>query len=149
MFLPHLPRRAQHFTRQASTVLQQAQHEAISAGNSRIGPEHLLLGLLGSGGQLVTTVLHLQGVVPKQLRQVMEKRIRLNDYVDKDTVGLTLEAKRIIELGVGYAKEHGHTQVDTMDLLLGLLAGDDNVAAAALQRSGVTLEKTQQAVLTV
>ena len=64
------------FTRRAKTSLERGLRQAIMLGDSRIGSEHLLLGLLDEGTGVGVRLLHELGVDPATLRARAVERSR-------------------------------------------------------------------------
>jgi AraC-like DNA-binding protein len=58
----------------------------------------------------------------------------------------TSEARRVVTLSQGEAKELGHNYIGTEHLLLGVLGVEDSVGARALADLGITLEETREDV---
>ncbi|MER5969137.1 Clp protease N-terminal domain-containing protein [Streptomyces sp. NPDC002055] len=62
----------ERFTRQARTVVVQAQQEARSLGHTDIGTEHLLLGVLAQDGPPVADTLRRRGITAPACRSAVE-----------------------------------------------------------------------------
>jgi hypothetical protein len=57
------------YTERARNVVMAAQNAAHAANNDRIGPAHLVLGLLAEPGSLAIRALRAQGIEPDAIRQ--------------------------------------------------------------------------------
>ena len=73
----HIP-----FTPQAKKVLERSLRESLQLGDNQIGPEHLLLGLIREGDDVVVQVFERFGVDVIELRQAVIHAMR--DLRDTD-----------------------------------------------------------------
>jgi ATP-dependent Clp protease ATP-binding subunit ClpA len=60
----------------------------------------------------------------------------------------TEEARQVVVRSQEIAREFGHTEINTGDLLLGIF-GDESLAARALARCGITLEDVRVKVIAI
>ena len=60
------------FSVQAKRALEQSLHEAVRRGDRRLGPEHVLLGVLHRPGATVARVLARLGVDPERLSALVQ-----------------------------------------------------------------------------
>jgi ATP-dependent Clp protease ATP-binding subunit ClpC len=135
------------FTEQTKRVLVRSQREAQRLHHTHIGPEHLLLGLVGEEAGGAATVLARLGVTPPQVRRAVERGLERGERPIGGDVRLTPGAKRVIELTVEEARRLGHDHIGPEHLLLGLLREDAGSAALLLAGLGVTVERVRQEVL--
>jgi len=61
-------------SKRAKKVLELAVREAVARGDRRIGPEHILLGILRDGEGRGIAALRRLGVAPERLRDALEVR---------------------------------------------------------------------------
>lgn len=170
----------ERFTDEAREVVVLAQEIARTRHAGRIGPEHLLLGVLRCPGTLGEEILSAAGV---DARTVTEELDRVDGAPDRDadalaTLGIDLDAvrnaveagfgpgaldrprrerwragnipferssKKALELALREAIRLGDRFIGTEHVLLGLLH-PDTAASQVLDRCGVTLYGTRQAV---
>jgi hypothetical protein len=131
------------FTERARKVLSLAQEEAQRFNHNYIGTEHLLLGLVREGEGVGAKVLLHLGVELNKVRSAVEFAIGRGDRIVLGEIGLTPQAKKVIELAVDEAARLGHHYIGTEHLLLGLVRENSGFAAEALQSLGVDLEKVR------
>lgn len=84
----------ERFTREARAVVEAAQVQARELRHTRIGTEHLLLGMLGDPASAVGTVLRTQGLAADATR------IRIVELVDCRAI----DADALEQLGIDLSK---------------------------------------------
>ncbi|ALE74177.1 MULTISPECIES: Clp protease N-terminal domain-containing protein [unclassified Pseudonocardia] len=113
------------FTPRARGVVVAAQSEARSAGNDRITPAHLVLGLAADPQALAVVLLEPQGVTPDALREAAVARLPERVEQVPDLVPFDGAAKKALELTFRQALRLGHNYVGTEHILLALLEQED------------------------
>ncbi|WP_435204546.1 Clp protease N-terminal domain-containing protein [Micromonospora sp. bgisy143] len=113
------------FTPRARNVVMASQEEARAAGNSEIGPAHLVLGLLAEPEGLAARVLVGRGATPEAVRAavgaVLPPRVdQVPDLIPYDARG-----KKALELTFREALRLGHNYIGTEHILLALLEQED------------------------
>ena len=131
------------FTDRARKVLTYAQDEAQRFDHNYIDTEHILLGLVREGDSTAARVLETMGVELAKVRTAIEFLIGRGDRPVVGEVGLTPQAKRVIELAIDEARRLDHHYLGTEHLLLGLVREGEGIAAGVLESVGVTLERTR------
>jgi ATP-dependent Clp protease ATP-binding subunit ClpC len=129
------------FNEQARKVLSLAQEEAQRFNHYYIGTEHLLLGLVSVSDGTAARVLRSLDVELSKVRSAVEFIITHPPKTTSTDVGLTVLAKKVIELTVDDARRFNHQYIGTEHLLLGMLREGEGIAAGVLTTLGVTLEK--------
>ncbi len=145
----HQMGRFDKFTDRARKVLTLAQGEAQRFNHNYIGTEHLLLGLVREGEGVAARVLENMNLELPKVRTAVEFIIERGDRPVVGTVGLTPEAKRVIELAIDEARRLGHNYIGTEHLLLGLVREGEGIAAGVLESLGVDLDKVRHEVIRV
>ncbi|MDP9371928.1 MAG: hypothetical protein M3Q65_05645, partial [Chloroflexota bacterium] len=130
-------------------MLTLAQEEAQRLGHSYIGPEHILLGLVREGDGIAARVLDNLGVQLPKVRAAVEFRIGRGESRAMGEIGLTAQAKTVIERAVEEARRLDHHYIGTEHLLLGLVRDGESIAAQALESLGVSPEKARAQVIQV
>jgi hypothetical protein len=125
------------FTPRARTAVVTAQSAARDAENIEIGPEHLILGLLGDTESLAIAILGAQGVEPDQIRAAVTLPPATGQTLD--LVPFSGPAKKVLELTFREALRLGHNYIGTEHLLLALLESEDG--AGPLHRLGVDKDR--------
>jgi hypothetical protein len=125
------------FTDPAKHVLLTAQQEAERLGNSYIGDDDLLLGLLVEEGSLAQAALGAAGVTLDAVRAR-----RGSQPTRKQSGPLELSSmKRIIERAFDEAKREGDQYVGTSHLLQALVSEKNAAALAIVKELGMSAEQ--------
>ncbi|HKS30112.1 MAG TPA: exo-beta-N-acetylmuramidase NamZ domain-containing protein [Pyrinomonadaceae bacterium] len=137
----------ERYTEKARRVIFFARYEASQFGSESINPEHLLLGLLREDKTLLKHFVSEAGATMDALRKDVESHIKTEQKIHTAVeIPLAVETKRAL----GYAHEESdglkHRHIGTEHLLLGLLRQPDTLAAQALRRAGVELEKVRETI---
>jgi ATP-dependent Clp protease ATP-binding subunit ClpC len=141
--------RFEKFSERARRVLTLAQEEAQRFNHTNIGPEHILLGIVGEPDGIAAKVMVNLGVSLNKVRSAVEFIIGHGEATTRGEVGLSPGAKRVIELAIDEARYIGHNYIGTEHLLLGLLREGEGIAARVLDSLGVTLEKVRAEITKV
>jgi ATP-dependent Clp protease ATP-binding subunit ClpC len=136
----------ERFTEDAKRALTLAQEEAERSHHSYIGTEHLLLALLRVQDGVACRVLTDLGVDIGTVREVIKSVLGRNERIIVQQIIPTSRVKRVIELSFEEAMRLGHSEVDTGDVLLGLIIEGEGIAAHVLQDLGATLGKVRTAM---
>ena len=143
---PHAP--FGRLTERARKVLGLANQEAQRLNHEYIGSEHILLGLVKEGSGVGATILKNLGVDLRQVRLDVEKAVKRGpDAVAIGNLPMTPEAKTLMEDAMEESRHLGHRHVGTEHLLLGMLKGEEGVAAEVLRGFGVKREVVRAEVL--
>ncbi|KRV46648.1 Clp protease [Wenjunlia vitaminophila] len=113
------------FTHRARNVVMASQNEARAAGNDRIGPEHLVLGLLSEPEALAARALVVQGVSLDQVRQAAAATLPPAAGEVPELIPYDPRGKKALELTFREALRLGHNYVGTEHVLLALLELED------------------------
>lgn len=141
--------RFEKFSERARRVLTLAQEEAQRFNHNNIGPEHILLGIIGEPDGVAAKVLVNLGISLNKVRSAVEFIIGHGEATSRGEVGLSPGAKRVIELAIDEARYIGHNYIGTEHLLLGLLREGEGIAARVLDSLGVNLEKVRTEITKV
>jgi ATP-dependent Clp protease ATP-binding subunit ClpA len=135
----------ERFTDRARRVLVLAQEEATLRQHGYLGTEHILVGLLLEGGEVVDAALHDVGVKSDALRDAVIARMGPPDKT-RGAPPFTPKAKRALEMSLAEALKLGHNYIGPEHLLLGLCNEGSGVAAEVLQQQGATIADLRRAV---
>ena len=139
----------QRFTERSRRAVFFAQEEAAAYGESSVGTEFILLGLVRESDSIAIRVLERIGIDPKQLRaQVEGQLIKSGDRPSGD-MQLTPRSRRVIDLAFEEAKNLKNNYIGTEHLLLGLLREGKGSAAKILIESGAELDRVRRLVETM
>ncbi|HKQ98264.1 MAG TPA: ATP-dependent Clp protease ATP-binding subunit, partial [Candidatus Polarisedimenticolia bacterium] len=128
------------YTEKAKKVLFLARYEASQMGSKVIGSEHLLLGLLKEGDELVQELFARSNVNVELLRAEIEARGPSGEkQVTPIEIPFSEEAKKVLASAEEEAERLLHPNVSDEHLLLGLLRVEDSAAGRILAEKGMRL----------
>jgi ornithine carbamoyltransferase len=139
----------QRFTERARRVIFFGQEEAARLGESYVGTEHLLLGLVRESDSVAGRILDRLGIVLSQVRSEIERQVTRGHGNLGQDMQLTPRAKRVIDLAYEEARQLNNNYIGTEHLLLGLIREGDGLAARVLVKLGADLELTRREVYTL
>jgi hypothetical protein len=110
-------------------VIRRAQREAVALGKDWLGPEHLLLGLLGNAPSPATRLLELRGVELDATRARLEEAAGRGDEPVTPPINLHPLSWHVINHAIRRAARARPARLaDELDLLDGVLASDQGWA---------------------
>src|SRR5258706_148221 len=134
------PRMFEKYTEKAKKVLFLARYEASQMGSKVIGSEHLLLGLIKEGDDLVRDLFGRSGVNLELLRAELEARGTSGEKPAAPIeIPFSEETKKILVCAEEEAERLLHPYVSDEHLLLGLLRVEDSAAGRILSEKGMRL----------
>jgi ATP-dependent Clp protease ATP-binding subunit ClpC len=137
----------ERFTDQARRVLALAQDEARMRNCSRIGTEHILLGLIHERDGLAAVALESLGIGPEAVRQQVEEITGQHPEPSGGYAQYTMRAKKALDLSRREALQLGHNYVGTEHILLSLIREGEGPAAQVLLELGADLSRVREQVL--
>jgi Clp amino terminal domain, pathogenicity island component len=123
------------FTIRARNTVAASQDEARAAGNDKIAPEHLILGLLTEPEGLAAAAIVAQGVTLDAARRAVSAALPSAGGEVPPLIPFDQRAKKVLELTFREALRQGHNYIGTEHILLALLELEDE--AGPLTRLGI------------
>jgi ATP-dependent Clp protease ATP-binding subunit ClpA len=136
----------ERFTDRARRVVVLAQDEARGLQHNYIGTEHILLGLLGSGG-VAGRALERFDLPIDAVREDIKDKVGMGKVPPRGRIPFTPRAKKVLELALREALQLSHNYIGTEHILLGVIREGDGVAAQVLKARAGDLLKVRMAVL--
>ncbi|MFF3262338.1 Clp protease N-terminal domain-containing protein [Streptomyces sp. NPDC002932] len=134
------------FTARAKNVVMASQNEARAAGNSEIGTEHLVLGLLSEPEALAAAFIKAQVVTLDTVRQAATAALPAASEEElPELLPYNADARKALELTFREALRLGHNYIGTEHILLALLEHEDG--AGLLTGLGIDKATTETAVI--
>ena len=137
----------ERFTKRARHAVVLAQEEARRLGHDYIGPEHVLLGLLGVPDGVAARALQHIGVSLTATRTGIESLVARGSASVTGHIPFTAASKKVLELSLREALQLGHNYIGTEHVLLGLVRSGDGPAAQVLEDQAGSLTAVREAVL--
>jgi ATP-dependent Clp protease ATP-binding subunit ClpC len=139
------------FTPRARGSVVAAQKLARTRGDSSVGTEHVLLGIIEEGNNLALGVLAALDIDPEDVKSELEASMPAagKEKKGKSHIAFEKPAKDALQVAMREALGLGHNYIGCEHLLLGVLAVDDALASRVLRRMGVELRTTRRTVITL
>ncbi len=116
-----------------------AQEEAKKFHHSYVGTEHILLGMIGEGDNVVVRVLSDLGFTAEQVRSAVEERLEFGGLAsDYGNIPFTQQAKQVLTFAWDEARKLGHNYVNVEHLFLSIFRDATNIAARVLTEMGIS-----------
>lgn len=130
-------------------AFEYAKEYAIENGNTVIGSEHLLIGLLRVESCIASKTLQIFGFNEETALEHMSSLIGMCCIADEtahyDCFGrkknLTPAAKKIIERAYDISRQYGSKLIGTEHMLMAILRSGDNVALRIMETANISAEK--------
>jgi ATP-dependent Clp protease ATP-binding subunit ClpA len=136
----------ERFTERARQVVVLAQEEARALRHNYIGTEHILLGLLREEEGLAARVLTDLGLTVEDVRKEVVRLVGPGEEVASGQIPFTVRAKKVLEAALREALFLGNNHIETEHILLGLVSGDEGVAARILLHAGMDPDRIRDRV---
>ncbi|MDR2673116.1 MAG: ATP-dependent Clp protease ATP-binding subunit [Coriobacteriales bacterium] len=135
------------FTDKARTVLAQAQEEARSLGQTNVGTEHLLLGLLREKEGLAAQALESLNVSYGEVLSQVKSIVTTTDNQPTGHLAFTPRVKRVLEFALRETMQLGQSYISTEHLLLGIVREGNGQAIQALSQMGIDGAMIKKAIV--
>ena len=129
------------FTKKANEAIEHAKKIADRMGQSSVGSEHLLIGLLQAEGGLASEVLRGEGVKAEDLVNLTEQMMGSEDVALMEPGDYTPRARRVLNQAEKEAKRFESKKIGTEHILIAILKEKDSVADRFLLTLGVNPKK--------
>ncbi len=139
------------FTKEAKQALVVAQERAKDSGQSYVGTEHLLMGILSQESSLGASVLLNFGVSIQNVELVLKSvgRVGKSGAGVGSPGGLSEYAKSVIEESVKIAHEYSHSFIGTEHLLYSLVSQDNTAATVILENMKINPNDVRDQIVEV
>src|SRR5512135_3139989 len=128
------------YNEKARRALFFARYEASKLGSKVIESEHILLGILREGEDIIKEIFSRFNVKPEEIRREVEgDRIFVERITSTSELPLSEESKKILAYASHEAESMMHPYVGTEHLLIGILRVDPCVAGRILMAHGFNL----------
>ena len=133
----------EQFTPSAQKLLTLAQTEALKAGFSYIGTEHMLLAAYGDADFQSAKILAALAVDEAAVRSVLEKVLFGKKRAVPTKIIPTSRVKKVIEQAFQLCGSMGDPRVSTGHVLLALATEGEGIAAHVLKDLGATRQRIE------
>ncbi|GAB4366675.1 MAG: ATP-dependent Clp protease ATP-binding subunit [Elainellaceae cyanobacterium] len=137
----------ERFTDKAVAVIMYAQQEARRLGQSYVGSELLLIGLIGEDTSIAARVLKDLGLTLKAVQTEVERIIGRGSGFTPAEMPFTPRTKQLLEQAVQESRQLSQNYTGPEHLLLALVGNPNNAAAKVLRNLGVNLEEVRRQII--
>ncbi len=132
------------FSPRVREVMSLAKEEAVRMGNSQIGPEHFVMGLLREGQGSAIRTLRSLDVNLTQLKRIIEDTARNyagNGISNVNNIPLNKAAEKALKVTYLEARSYAADVIGTDHLMLAILRDEFNTASQILSQFNVDYNK--------
>lgn len=133
----------ERFTSKAKAFLTLSQTEALNAGYTYIGTEHMLLAAFGDAEFHSAKILAALGVEEATVRSTIQHVLGMKTMPAQTKIVPTSRVKIVIEQAFKLCSAAGDPRVSTAHLLLGLVSEGEGIAAHVLKDLGATRQRIE------
>jgi ATP-dependent Clp protease ATP-binding subunit ClpC len=133
----------ERFTPSAQQLLTLAQTEALKAGFSYIGTEHMLLAAFGDASFLSAKLLAAMSIEEEAVRSTLDRLLGKKKRAVPTKIIPTSRVKKVIELAFQLCGSMGDARVSTAHMLLALATEGEGIAAHVLKDLGATRQRIE------
>ncbi len=128
-----------------------AQEETLTLGHSKIGSEHILLGLMREENGPAGRVLRDLGVGVEHMRALIPASLGSGESESPGPrqIPFSADATATVKLALDEAMKLGHSYVGTEHLLLGVARESEGLGGRVLRDLGVEAEDLRVALIRV
>ena len=139
------------FTDRAKNVLTYSREEVLRLGNSYLGLEHLLLGILREGQGMAVQLLSYFGVDFDECKKSIEDAIKEPRHSSPKIENIPMSRQAVKALKITYleAKALHSELVGTEHMLLAILKDDNNLVTSKLEKYGVNYSAIKEELLSI
>jgi ATP-dependent Clp protease ATP-binding subunit ClpC len=138
------------YNEKARRALFFARYEASKLGSRVIESEHILLGVLREGEEIIKEIFSRFNVKPEQIRREVEgDRLFVDRISSSAELPLSEESKKILAYAAHEAESMLHQYVGTEHLLIGILRVESSAAARILTAKGLNVYGVREETISI
>jgi ATP-dependent Clp protease ATP-binding subunit ClpC len=138
------------YNEKARRALFFARYEASKLGSRVIESEHILLGVLREGEEIIKEIFSRFNVKPEQIRREVEgDRLFVDRISSSAELPLSEESKKILAYAAHEAESMLHQYVGTEHLLIGTLRVESSTAARILTAKGLNVYGVREETISI
>jgi len=138
------------YNEKARRALFFARYEASKLGSRVIESEHILLGVLREGEEIIKEIFSRFNIKPEQIRRDVEgDRLFVDRISSSAELPLSEESKKILAYAAHEAESMLHQYVGTEHLLIGILRVESSTAARILTAKGLNVYGVREETISI
>jgi ATP-dependent Clp protease ATP-binding subunit ClpC len=131
-----------NFSPDVKDILVLSREEAGRLHNSSVGIEHILLGILRNKQNKASTIIHLLGVDPIDLKTAIDEELfEEGEYLSENQLTINKSVENLLRISVLESINLNSSETDTEHLLLAMLKENTSLAARILDQYSVDYKK--------
>ena len=134
-------------TERAKQALNLAAESALELGQSYVGTEHLLIGLIRESDGVAGKILEANNVSDETVIDKIDSLIGTGEPIEEGQPEATPRTKRVLQNSYIEARRLGHNYVGTEHLLIAVLRENESIAVKILTEMGVSPQKLYNEIL--
>jgi ATP-dependent Clp protease ATP-binding subunit ClpC len=128
------------FTEKAIQAIMLAQEEAKRFHHNYVGTEHILLGILVEGSNVVVKTVTDLGHSTDKIKESIEERLEYGGLMSEyGNIPFTQQAKQVLTYAWDEARKLGHNYVNVEHLFLSVFRDPTSIAARVLAEQGINV----------
>ena len=137
----------EQFTQRVRRIFNNARREAIRVRHDHVGPEHILLALIGEKESAAAQVLANLAVNLDEVRENLVASLEEgNITIPFNEIPFDEDARAVINYAIEESRAMNHNYVGTEHVLLGLLRAETSVASQVLIGMGIDLDTIREEI---
>ncbi len=138
------------YNEKARRALFFARYEASKLGSRVIESEHILLGVLREGEEIIKEIFSRFNIKPEQIRREVEgDRLFVDRISSSAELPLSDESKKILAYAAHEAESMLHQYVGTEHLMIGILRVESSTAARILTAKGLNVYGVREETISI
>jgi len=136
-----------NFTKSAERVLIYAKEYVLEFGQSAVGTEHVLLGMLKETDCIAAKILQSMGVTEELVYSTIEDMVSKEYAEEYSMVGITPKTREILENSYKISTRMKQKNVGTEHIFLAILDDEFNIASQVLKKLNINFGRLQDKAL--
>lgn len=131
-------------------MIMAAQEEAKRTHSGQVGSEHLILGMLQAGEQVIIKTLEYFRASPAQVKEKIEKDISsVKEIPPTGEIPFSTQVKKIIEYAWEEARGLGHNYIGVEHLFLAVLREGSGIAGKMFAELGISAPLAKNRIIAI
>jgi ATP-dependent Clp protease ATP-binding subunit ClpA len=135
------------FSESGRRLIRRAYEEARSRDHNQVAPEHVMLAIAEVERPFFNEVMQSLNLDPHVVLQALEMKLSQRDYLGRG-IKMSDELRTLLSNALKHAREHGRSNIESIDLFVALFKDPHSYPAELLKRFGADREMVVQKIQT-
>lgn len=135
------------FSESGRRLIRRAYEEARSRDHNQVAPEHVMLAIAEVERPFFNEVMQSLNLDPHVVLQALETKLSQRDYLGRG-IKMSDELRTLLSNALKHAREHGRSNIESIDLFVALFKDPHSYPAELLKRFGADREMVVQKIQT-